>query len=94
MRIFEYGGGLLHTKSLTLDGEITLIGSANMDPRSLRLNFELAVELYDPALGRLAADYVERIVAASREVTIDEVDRRSLPERLRDSLAWLFQPYL
>ncbi len=36
VRIFEYAGGLLHTKSVTLDGAITLIGSANMDPAQLR----------------------------------------------------------
>jgi cardiolipin synthase len=40
VRIFEYVGGLLHTKSLTLDGEVTLIGSANMDRRSFELNYE------------------------------------------------------
>ena len=40
MQIYEYVGGLLHTKSLTLDGEVTLIGSANMDRRSFDLNYE------------------------------------------------------
>ena len=40
VHIFEYLGGLLHTKSLTLDGAITLIGSANMDRRSFELNYE------------------------------------------------------
>ena len=50
VRIFEFEGGLLHTKSLTLDGEITLIGSANMDRRSFELNYENNILLYDPAL--------------------------------------------
>ena len=50
VRIFEYQGGLLHTKSLTLDGEVTLIGSANMDRRSFDLNYENNILLYDPAL--------------------------------------------
>jgi cardiolipin synthase len=40
VQIFEYQGGLLHTKSLTLDGEVTLIGSANMARRSFELNYE------------------------------------------------------
>ena len=40
VKIYEYVGGLLHTKSLTLDGEVTLIGSANMDRRSFELNYE------------------------------------------------------
>ena len=48
--IFEYEGGLLHTKSLTLDGEVTLIGSANMDRRSFELNYENNILFYDPAL--------------------------------------------
>src|SRR6202020_3410182 len=40
VKIFEYTGGLLHTKSLTLDGELTLIGSANIDPCRLEMNCE------------------------------------------------------
>jgi cardiolipin synthase len=50
VRIFEYQGGLLHTKSLTVDGEVTLIGSANMDRRSFELNYENNILFYDPAL--------------------------------------------
>ena len=47
VRIFEYDGGLLHTKSLTLDGEVTLIGSANIDRRSFDLNFENNILFFD-----------------------------------------------
>jgi cardiolipin synthase len=47
VRIYEYVGGLLHTKSLTLDGEISLIGSANMDRRSFDLNYENNILLYN-----------------------------------------------
>ncbi len=47
VRIYEYVGGLLHTKSLTVDGEITLIGSANMDRRSFDLNYENNILFYD-----------------------------------------------
>ena len=47
VRIFEYEGGLLHNKSLTIDGEVTLIGSANMDRRSFELNYENNILFYD-----------------------------------------------
>ena len=57
MLIYEYVGGLLHTKSLTLDGEITLIGSANMDRRSFDLNYENNILFYDKAL---TADVLQR----------------------------------
>jgi cardiolipin synthase len=50
VQVYEYHGGLLHTKSLTLDGQITLVGSANMDRRSFDLNFENNILLADPAL--------------------------------------------
>ncbi len=50
VKIFEYLGGLLHTKSLTLDGEMTLIGSANMDRRSFDLNYENNILFHDAAL--------------------------------------------
>ncbi len=50
VRIFEYEGGLLHTKSMTIDGEVTLIGSANMDRRSFELNYENNILFYDQAL--------------------------------------------
>ena len=48
--IYEYVGGLLHTKSLTLDGEVTLIGSANIDRRSFELNFENNILFVDAGL--------------------------------------------
>jgi len=52
VHIYEFIGGLLHTKSLTIDGEISLIGSANMDRRSFELNYENNILLYDPVLTR------------------------------------------
>lgn len=68
--IHEYVGGLLHTKSLTVDGEVTLIGSANMDRRSFELNSENNILLHDAALTRdmraRQQDYIDRSVAVDR----------------------------
>jgi cardiolipin synthase A/B len=50
VRLFEYPLGLLHTKSITLDARIALVGSANMDRRSLELNFENNLLVLDPGL--------------------------------------------
>ena len=52
VRLFEYPLGLLHTKSITLDARITLVGSANMDRRSLELNFENNLLVLDPGRHR------------------------------------------
>ncbi len=69
VRIYEYHGGLLHTKSLTLDGEITLIGSANMDRRSFDLNFENNILFHDPALTACMRQRQQDYIARSSRVT-------------------------
>ncbi|MDT8448665.1 MAG: phospholipase D-like domain-containing protein [Wenzhouxiangellaceae bacterium] len=83
-----------HSKLVVVDERYTLVGSSNWDPRSLRLNFELQVEIFDRDFAAKAAQRVRRAAAAGRTVTLAEVDGRSLPVRLRDSLCWLFSPYL
>jgi cardiolipin synthase len=83
-----------HTKLMVVDGVWSLLGSANWDPRSLRLNFELEVECFHADLAaRLEALATERI-ARARRVTLAQVDARSLPVKLRDGAARLFSPYL
>ena len=83
-----------HTKLMVVDSAWTLVGSANWDPRSLRLNFELDVECYDPELAAHAEALAEERIARSREVTLADVDRRSMPVKLRDGAARLLSPYL
>ena len=84
----------VHTKLLLVDDLWSLVGSANLDPRSLRLNFELDLEIYDAATTGALARHFEESFARSRAVTLDEVDGRSLAERLRDGAAKLLSPYL
>ena len=94
VRVFLVPPPFVHTKALVMDETWVLIGSANLDPRSLHLNFEFNVEVYDPALGgRLGAE-VNAAAARSRAVTLEEVDSRTLPVRLRDGVAKLFSSYL
>ncbi len=83
-----------HSKLLIVDEAWTLIGSANWDPRSLRLNFELNVECYDTELANKLIRPLRERIQHAHEVTLAEVDGRNLPERLRDGLARLFTPYL
>jgi cardiolipin synthase len=84
----------VHSKLLVVDRYYALIGSANLDSRSLRLNFELAVEVFDQGFAqRLGAD-CDRAAAASTPITLSELECRSFPRRVRDAVAWLFSPYL
>lgn len=84
----------VHTKLFTVDGHYSLVGSANIDPRSLRLNFELSVEVLSDAFARRVQAHCDEVAARSRPVTLEEVDSRSLAVRMRDAFCWLFSPYL
>jgi cardiolipin synthase len=71
-----------------------MLGSANLDPRSLRLNFEMVIETFDQPFVQKLNAYFDDILQRSSETSLQEVDSRPLPIRVRDSLCWLFSPYL
>jgi cardiolipin synthase len=93
-RVFYSPPPFDHSKLMIVDGAWTLIGSANWDARSLRLNFEFNVECYDPGLAAAATAIFESKRDAGRPVTAAELDGRSVPVRLRDGIARLASPYL
>jgi len=83
-----------HSKLMIVDGHWVLLGSANWDARSLRLNFELNVEAYGREFAQEMERLVQKKISAAREVTLAAADRRPLPAKLRDATARLFSPYL
>ena len=83
-----------HTKLLVIDGSYAQIGSANIDPRSLRLNFEIAVEVYDEAVCAELAKYVLSARDHAARLPAGPLPGQSFAGRLRDSLFWLLSPYL
>ncbi len=83
-----------HSKIMIVDGIWSFVGSANWDPRSLRLNFEFNVECYDRDLAGQLTALVQAKRSAGREITLAEVDSRPLAVRLRDGIARLALPYL
>jgi len=83
-----------HTKALIIDDHYSLVGSANLDARSLRLNFELGVEIFDQELNQQLAAYIEDKVEKATRLTESQLKTISLPARVRNAIAWLFSPYL
>ncbi len=73
VEIYEFLGGLLHAKTITLDGEIALIGSANMDRRSFDLNYENNVLIRDEALTAAIRQRQEHYIAQSQPITQEQV---------------------
>src|SRR5207247_3659203 len=92
--IHEYEGGLLHTKSLTLDGEITLIGSANMDRRSSELNYENNILFYDPTLTAEIRRRQGAYLACSHPVTAETVAHWPMTRRLWNNTIAMLGPIL
>ncbi|MFZ0498736.1 MAG: phospholipase D-like domain-containing protein [Steroidobacteraceae bacterium] len=83
-----------HTKLIVIDGSYAQIGSANIDPRSLRLNFEIAVEVYDAAVCVDLAKYVLSARDHAARLPASPPSAQTFVGRLRDSLFWLLSPYL
>lgn len=94
VRLYEYPLGLLHTKSLTLDGEITLIGSANMDRRSFDLNYENQILLCDRSLTADVRARQQSYIDASRRVTVEEVAAWSRRKQLWNNAVAMMGPVL
>jgi cardiolipin synthase len=83
-----------HSKLMLVDDTWAHFGSTNWDPRSIRLNFEFDVEVYDPDLVASLHRLVDAKVANARPASKAEMDGRSLPVKLRDGIARLAAPYL
>ncbi|MFZ4479338.1 MAG: phospholipase D-like domain-containing protein, partial [Rhodoferax sp.] len=94
VKILEYQGGLLHAKTLTLDGEVTLIGSANMDRRSFDLNYENNILFYDPALTAAVRARQGDYMARSRPVSQQTVKAWRMSRRLWFNLVATLGPVL
>ncbi len=83
-----------HSKAMTVDGGWALLGSSNWDPRSLRLNFELCVECYDPAFTALLDEVLLGRRAQAERFTAEDFAALSRAARLRNATARLLSPYL
>ena len=93
VRVFEYGPRMLHSKALLVDEDLCLIGSANFDHRSFRLNFELSLLMHGRELAsRLEASLLDDL-AHCREITADR-PAAAFPRRLGEACARLLSPLL
>lgn len=90
VKLFEYRCGLLHAKTMVVDGKLGMIGSANLDRRSFELNFENNILFADEDFARTVRERQERFIADCDEATMADVEHFSLAQRLwQNSLAML-----
>ena len=84
----------VHSKLMIIDGLWSLIGSANIDPRSFRLNFEFDIEVYDRDLAKILSSYADGLKEGAELLNSDMLLERPLARRLCEGVAKMFAPYL
>lgn len=94
VEIHEYDDGVLHSKVVTVDDRWCMIGSANMDVRSFRLNFEMTAMLYDADMASHLSQSIGRFCEGGRDITLRDVWQRTLRQQLVEGTARLFAPLL
>ncbi|RYZ74006.1 MAG: cardiolipin synthase [Lysobacteraceae bacterium] len=93
IKVYEYGPRLLHSKALLCDDHLAIIGSANFDHRSFRLNFEVSMLFRDRTIAATLAQLIEGEMADSAPVQ-DQRNRSFWRNRLPEALARLMSPLL
>ncbi|CAN5830922.1 cardiolipin synthase [soil metagenome] len=83
-----------HSKLMIVDQSWIHLGSANWDPRSLELNFELTVECYDPEFAAMLEPIVQEKLKRAQRLSVEAINDRPLPVKIRDGMARLLSPYL
>ncbi|KAA5545930.1 cardiolipin synthase [Roseiconus nitratireducens] len=94
VEIYEYEKGLFHAKTMTVDGQWSLVGTANWDCRSLSLNFEVAVSMYDDEPAEQLRQHFERDIQDATRLMPQQWHERSNVTRLKEQFYRLFAPVL
>ncbi|MFV7771027.1 cardiolipin synthase [Shewanella marisflavi] len=94
VKIHRFRGGLLHTKSVVVDQEHCLIGTVNMDMRSLWLNFELTLAVDDKAFAQALNSLQQDYMANAETLNYKRWQQRPLYQRFIEHLFYLFSPLL
>ncbi len=92
--IYEYGPGMIHAKTMVVDGGVALVGSANMDMRSFRLNFEVHTVIRDHGTARRLEGCFEADIAVSRRIDLDGFRRRPAALKVLEGAARLLSPLM
>lgn len=93
-RVWRSSGAFNHSKLITIDGAWSYVGSSNLDPRSLRLNFELDVEIYCRETARQIENLIDTQIEYASAATREFLAALPFRKRLRNRIIWLFSPYL
>jgi len=92
--IYIYENGFLHAKTIVVDNQIASVGTANIDVRSFKLNFEVNAFIYDGKVAKTLTSIFKEDIKKSRQLTMEEYQQRSLKIRFKESVSRLLSPIL
>ncbi|MFB9987883.1 cardiolipin synthase [Bacillus benzoevorans] len=93
-KVYIYNNGFIHAKTLVVDEKLSSVGTANIDVRSFRLNFEVNSFIYDEGIAKQLTEIFCRDLEVSKVLTIDEYKKRPLYIRFKESISRLLSPIL
>ncbi|WP_342514250.1 cardiolipin synthase [Sporosarcina sp. FSL K6-1522] len=93
-KVYIYENGFLHTKQIVVDDEVSTVGTANIDVRSFKLNFEVNAFIYDRKKSHELAELFEQDMQLSTELTYEMYLQRSRTIKLKESISRLLSPIL
>ncbi len=94
VKIYLYRKGFIHSKVIISDDQVVSIGTANLDIRSFEQNFEVNALIYDPDVTLDMKKQIELFIQDSHLLTLEEYDRRSNLDRVKEKLARLSSPLM
>jgi len=92
--VYIYQNGFLHAKTIVVDGKIASVGTANIDVRSFRLNFEVNAFLYNEEIAQQLCEAFHHDITLSTQMTKKLYERRSIGIRFKESISRLLSPIL
>jgi cardiolipin synthase len=94
VRFYTYERGFLHSKVMIMDDLVSSVGTANLDIRSFKLNFEINAFIYDSEINKALTDRFIGDLQNCHEITIEEYNKRSRMIKMKESVSRLLSPIL
>ncbi|GEP18869.1 cardiolipin synthase [Pediococcus argentinicus] len=94
IKVYYYNNGFIHAKTMVIDGRISTVGSANMDFRSFKLNFEVNSFMYDEAIAQELQDIYENDIQSATLQTAEMFDQQSWWLKFKQTFSRLLSPIL
>lgn len=94
VNVYLFKCGFIHSKSITVDGQICMVGSANMDNRSMLYDFEVMSVIYNPQCAAILEEQFDKDISKCEKISLPKWEKRGYKEKLFEGLSRLVSPML